>query len=233
MNKQTSKLVTGLSGILMAMNVQAVMLEHEVLATDNLYYTDWGHWFTNATTGDPLDNALTAPGSTSARAVDYNFTTTDFVTISTTGSVIDAGIYSTGPDGCGASDPADCYFGTDGNIYGQTAYSMIGLWSSSATSIDPIYIGDTYTGNASPWDDFFDAVFLVGSSITLEVPEGTDAYLFLAENDGLFYDNSGSYQVTLTTRNAVPEIDAGSAGIALALISALVGLFRERRPGRR
>jgi hypothetical protein len=117
-------------------------------------------------------------------------------------------------------------------VYGQTAYSVIGLWSSSATTIEPIYVGDSYTGNASPWDDFFDAVFLVGGSTTLEVPDVTNAYLFLAENDGIFWDNSGSYEVHIATGNAVPEIDASASGIALALVAGLVSLLRERRRSR-
>jgi hypothetical protein len=73
--------------------------------------------------------------------------------------------------------------------------------------------------------DWRDAVFLVGSSSRIFVPGMPQAYLFLAENDGDFADNSGFYTATITaSRASVPE-----PASALLLLTSLLGLFAIRR----
>lgn len=42
--------------------------------------------------------------------------------------------------------------------------------------------------------------FDVGTSERLTVPTRAHAYLFLAENDGEFHDNSGAFTVAVTVR---------------------------------
>ncbi|MEH6558557.1 MAG: PEP-CTERM sorting domain-containing protein [Oceanicoccus sp.] len=202
----------------MASPTSALTLSHTVDATDNLYYSDWGHWFTQAG-----DGALAATGSTSASAVvnggsAYNFSPWDYLDITVTGSVTDAASEGqagsvTGADGCiSQSDP--CWFG-NGQFRFQDVYSVIGLWSSSADSITPILVDNIYK-------DWRDAVFLVGSNVRLEVPKIENAYLFLAENDGYFNDNLGSYTATIIA--SVPE-----PASALLMLTSLLGLFAIRR----
>jgi hypothetical protein len=200
-------------------SVSAAQINHQVLGTDNLYYTDWGHWFTLGGTEDQLDNALAEPGSTAARAVNFNFSGVARLDITAAGTVVDAGVYATGADGCMAFDPVDCAFGADASVYGQTAYTLIGLWSTSATEINPVYVGGKYTGNGDPYDDFLDAVFLLGSSASLVVPDLPEVYLFLAENDGIWSDNSGAYDVLLEYSHiplpaALPLFLSGLGGLA-------------------
>jgi hypothetical protein len=206
----------------MPLSGNSAQISQQVMATDNLYYTDWGHWFTLGGTGDQLGSALAESGSTAARAVNFNFSGVVSLSVSTTDNVVDAGSYQTGADGCTGVNPADCFFGADGNIYGQTAYTLIGLWSTSATEINPVTVGDEYSGGSLS-DDFFDAVFLVGSTANLDVPDLPEVYLFLAENDGIWSDNSGAYNVNL-------EYSFIPLPATLPLfISSLAGLFFLRR----
>ena len=162
----------------------------------------------------PMDNLynLTAwpgspfpPGNASevgapARSVEdggspFDFSGYSSVDVSATGCIVDNGTQCTGPDGI----PGSPFRLLD-------VYSLIGVWSSTGSFITPI-------GNA----------FNIGSSETLSVPGGP-AYLFLAENDGIFGDNTdGHYDVTI---NAVPEPTSLSL---LALGGALVAARRRRR----
>lgn len=215
--KSITALIMVLLGGSMIYQAGALMLEDKVSGKDNLYSSEWGHWFTMK--GDGALAAY-APESTAASAIvdssnnAYDFSSWDYLDIAVTGSVTDAGRYETGADGC--SDPtAPCWFG-DGQFRGQDVYSVIGVWSSSADKIswlDTIY------------DNWFDAVFTVGSDASIEVPEIEGAYLFLAENDGVFADNSGFYTATITT--SVPE-----PASALLMLTALLGLFAIRRQRR-
>ena len=215
--KSITALIMVLLGSSMIYQAGALTLTDKVFGKDNLYSSEWGHWFTME--GDGALAAY-APKSTAASAIvdssnnAYNFSSWDYLDIAVTGSVTDAGRYETGADGC--SDPtAPCWFG-DGQFRGQDVYSAIGIWSSSADEIswlDTIY------------DNWFDAVFTVGSDASIEVPEIEGAYLFLAENDGVFADNSGFYTATITT--SVPE-----PASALLMLTALLGLFAIRRQRR-
>lgn len=223
--KSMTALIMGLLlGGSMISQANALTLTHTVDATDNLYYSDWGHWFTQQSDGAL---AAYATGSTAASAVAdansaYNFSSWDYLNISVTGRVTDAGSYTTGADGCpNRSDP--CWFG-DGQFRYQDVYSVIGLWSSSADSMIPILFGNIYK-------DWRDAVFLVGSNARIEVPEMDNAYLFLAENDGSFADNAGFYVATINTgfdaaliTTSIPEPSSG-----LLMLASLLGLFAIRR----
>lgn len=187
----------------------AMTIDQTVGSRDNLYYTDWGHWYTQ-----PADNALSNPDSNPARDVTfggtaYNFAGIGSIGVTATGSVVDAGNIATGPDGdtCNPS----CLF-NDGYFRDLRVYSLIGLWSTTADSITPI--GDPHT-----------APFFIGSHATLTAPGGPSAYLFLAENDGDFGDNSGHYDVHLTfDKQDVPEPSP-----VVLLLGGLVGLLILRR----
>lgn len=150
----------------------AVVITQVVLGTDNLYNTAW--------TGNPFPGAIGSPGATDARSagsggIGFDFSPFGSVLEVATGSVVDAGSTATDADGL------------PGLFRGLPVYSLIGIWSSTDTSI-------TAVGSA----------FFIGTSATILVPTATPAYLFLAENDGIFSDNSGSYRVTLTVAS-VPE----------------------------
>ena len=204
--------------------VNALTLTHTVDATDNLYYSDWGHWFTQQ-----RDGALAAyaTGSTAASAVadassTYNFVSWDYLDIVVTGSVTDAGTHKTGADGCpNQSDP--CGFG-DGKFRYQDVYSVIGLWSSSADSMTPILFNSIYK-------DWRDAVFLVGSNARIAVPKINNAYLFLADNDGNFSDNAGFYSVSINTGFYAAAITTpvSEPASGLLMLASLLGLYAIRR----
>jgi hypothetical protein len=182
-----------------ALSAPVVVIEDTVDGMANLYYSDWGHGYTS-----PFELVEDPPGSGIIRASDpildwpgpyglnagiparavtllgsaYNFSDVDYIDISASGLVRDRNITFTGPDG----DPND-----QDDFRELLVYSLIGIWSSAADSIVPI---GTLNGGSAP-------AFNVGSSERLFVPQGVTAYLFLAENDGLFYDNEGAYQVRI------------------------------------
>lgn len=201
-------LLTSLSAL---SNAYSVSFDTTVDGRDNLYYTDWGHWYTQAS-----DNALGNPDSNPAHAVklsglSFNFGDFDTLDIDASGSVVDHFSTATGPDG-DIGDPClfnDCYFRDPKDPAERTlrAYSLIGIWSSSPDSIIPFL----------NWEE---AVLFVGSHADLKVPDSASAYLFLAENDGGFGDNSGYYDVHLTASVPEPEswtlLLVGFAGLAIA-----------------
>jgi hypothetical protein len=172
-------------------SAHATVITHTVLGTDNLYNTAWF--------GNPFPGAIGTPGATDARSVQdggvgFDFSPFGSVLQIATGSVVDAGSTATDADGL------------EWLFRGLPVYSLIGIWSSTDTSITAI-------GSA----------FFVGTSATIIVPTAMPAYLFLAENDGIFSDNSGSYRVTLTVV-AVPE-----PGTLCLLGLGLLGMGAARR----
>jgi len=151
---------------------------HAVVLTHTVLGTD--NLYNTAWAGNPFPGAINTPGATDAQAVQSGGSAFDFAAFASvlgiaTGSVVDAGATATDADGLG------------GLFRGLPVYSLIGIWSSTDTAITAI-------GSA----------FFVGTSATLIVPTSTSAYLFLAENDGIFSDNSGQYNIRLTTVS-VPE----------------------------
>lgn len=186
----------------------SITIDTVVGSRDNLYFTDWGHWFTS-----DADGVLGNPDSTPAQSVTFggiafNFADFDTLTVTASGLVVDMGPTETGPDG--ACLPGGC------NFLELPAYSLIGIWSSSPDAIVPL-------GGWTSWerDSGFGPMF-IGSFSELVIPSFDSVYLFLAENDGIFFDNSGHYDVQLVA--SVPE--PGS----LALLAAgLLGLVVTRR----
>ena len=95
------------------------------------------------------------------------------IDIAATGCAVDAGPSCTGPDGF------------PGLFRGLRVYSLIGQWSTSPTSLD----NSTAVGSS----------FFIGASNTVTAPStGGPYYLFLGDNDGIFADNGGAYQVSAT-----------------------------------
>lgn len=194
-------------------NAYAVSIDTTVDGRDNLYYTDWGHWYTAA-----ADHALANPDSNPAHAVtfggsSFNFADFDTLSIDAWGLVVDNGPMATGPDG-DVGTPClfnDCYFRDPKDPASRTlrAYSLIGIWSSSPDAILPL-------------GDWKQAVLYIGSHMNLTVPNISSAYLFLAENDGGFGDNSGHYDVRLIASVPEPELLA-------VLVAGLAGLVVARR----
>src|SRR5690606_37511840 len=167
---------------------------------DNLFYTDWGHWFTQAG-----DRGLNEPGSQAASAVPFggggfNFAAFDTLSISARGTAVQDADAAFDADGSCVSGCGNLYFGgADFRADGLSVYSLIGIWSKSATEIDPFYEGD------HGWRDIDSGLglLLIGSGRELVVPDFASAYLFLAVNDGGFADNRGAYDVHITA--SVPE----------------------------
>jgi hypothetical protein len=170
----------------------ATLLQSTVSSLDNLFYTNWNGFF------NPVDLPdYQAPGSQAAQSLPFDFAQNniDSFQMSVTGEVVDAGPFTTGPEGC--PDPnAPCYFNPNGNngLYNfNTAYSVIGVWSTTPNTINFI----TPAGGSS----WIDALISVGSGGIFDVPVGyASAYLFLGENDGDFLDNNpvGNYSVTIS-----------------------------------
>lgn len=187
-----------------------VSIDTTVDSRDNLYYTNWGHWYTL-----PSDEALANPASFAAHAVNvngsgFNFAGYSGLTLTATGSVVDNGPNAT--DANGDTCNPTCLF-NDGFFRKLPAYSLIGIWSSSATEIVPLT------------DNWLTSIFFVGTNAQLQIPSVTSAYLFLAENDGYFNDNSGHYNVHIEA-SVVP---VPAAGPLMLSGLALLHLVRRRK----
>jgi hypothetical protein len=209
--KTSSALITLLICSPMA---HALLITDQVASRDNLYQTAWGHAW---------DDGINTTGANAARAIKYqdsafDFSGYDILDISASGFVVDACDWTndsdvnwedyckTDADGAQLIDDAwfhDLYWTADGLFRGHDVYSLIGVWSSSANSIDPI--SDT---------------FQVGAQIQMFVPEITGSrYLFLANNDGLFDDNLYSYDILISTSVPAPP---AIALFALGLVSIVL-----------
>jgi hypothetical protein len=96
------------------------------------------------------------------------------VRVTAMGCVVSQGPICVGPDG-----------NNGGDFNGLPVYSLIGRWGTSPNGLTPATV-------ASP-------PFFVGSNGVLTSPPGPGRYfLYLAENDGIFSDNSLAYLVTVS-----------------------------------
>jgi len=170
-----------------------ITIDYEVTGLDSLYYSNWGHAYNVSGAGNQYD-ALGR--GVAAGHVDYSFSSGQLLDVAAWSCVVDAATSCTSPNGY------------SGQFRGLDVYSLIGIWSTSESSIDAV--GDA---------------FVVGSSINLVAPSVIGSlYLYLAENDGIFADNYAHdhYHVSITTQSpsAVP------APAALWLFcSGLLGMF--------
>lgn len=142
---------------------------------NSLYTTDWGHPY-NTGSGNEF-NAIGR--GLPARAFEVSSSPFGFLSgtnlhLTATGCTVDAGVSCTGP-------------GNDRGLFrGINVYALIGVWSTSATSITPV---DMLSVNPA---------FYIGSLLDFVVPTfNSPLYLFMATNDGIFRDNSGHYTVRI------------------------------------
>lgn len=218
-------------GLGMAQNAAAAPMvgsfEDLVDAQANLYHTNWGHSYT-APIPDPY-TSLT-PGleligldtGIPARAMETSFGS-GVAIVFTPGQeftidvplwsrVVDLAVHETDAmgipwDSTYRQDPATWgFWGFD--FRNLRVYGLIGMWSTSATSLVP------YNPGGDPFDQL---PFLVGYGFTSFVPQfHGQLYLYLANNDGFFNDNISSYNVYVTLR----ELRQVSEPSTLALLGA-------------
>lgn len=174
------------------------IINQNVLGTANLYNTVFGG------SGSPFPEAEATFGAADAVAVQFsgsafNFSGAAQISFSTTGAVQDNGLgidSVTDADGIIAAGPNvgnDTGFG-DGNFRGLPVYSLIGIFSTTSDVITPLGASIDTANLGDP----LQSAFFIGTSLMLsDLPSVPELFLFLAENDGGFYDNSGSYDVTI------------------------------------
>lgn len=182
-----------------SMASHALMINQTVGGMDNLYFEDWGHEYLSALGTGVEAQAVSSGGSA------FNFSGASIIDINASGSVVDNGTTPTDANGI----PNNFM---DGNFRDLPVYSLIGIWSSSATEIAPV-------------GGLFSQPFFIGTTLLLNlagIPNESNLFLFLAENDGLFSDNSGSYQVNIDVQ--VVPLPAS----ALLFMSGLLGIFATR-----
>lgn len=213
MLRVVSVLLLSITSLFATTSAYSATIQQTVDGHDNLFYTNWGHWFTS-----PGDRGLAEPGSQAASAVPFNFGGLGTISISASGLVTQDVNATYTPDGvCVSQCDSAVYEGTELRAPGLSVYSLIGIWSRSATEIDPFYTGD------HGWRDINSGLglLLIGSGGNLAVPDLSSAYLFLAVNDGGFADNSGAFNVTI---NTVPL-----PGALILMCSSLMALAGARR----
>ncbi len=189
---------------LASFNVHALMITETVDGMDNLYFTDWGHIYPEALGTGQSVNAVQSGGGA------YDFSSAVGVNITASGYVVDNGVTPTDANG-------DPNMFMDGNFRGLPVYSLIGIWSSTADQITPIE--DPLTGP-----------FFIGTELmltALQIPSSTNLFLFLAENDGIFSDNSGYYNVNID----VQFVPIPASGVLL--LSGLLTIFAARAKSKR
>lgn len=146
----------------------------------SLYASDWGHPY-NTGSGNEL-NAIGRGNNARAFEVasnPYGFTSGTNLHITASGIIIDNGTNGNGPGQHG------------GDFRNLPVYGLIGIWSSDANTIAPVEI-DLVSGNPA---------FYIGDLLDLIVPTYNSGllYLFMADNDGGFADNTGAFNVRIET----------------------------------
>jgi hypothetical protein len=225
-----NRTVSALLWLLLSSSASAnpMTIDYRVDAHDNLFYTDWGHWFRN-----PGDNGLNTPGSQPAGAVPFDFSGYETLSISAWGTAVEDVKAGVDPDGvCVSNCGSILYPGSTLRAPGLTAYALIGIWSRLATRIDPFYTAD------NGWLDTTSGLglLLIGSHRLLAVPDFGSAYLFLAVNDGGFADNDGYFgariTASITEPSAISVLGAPARGAGRALTqSALAFSAHATRAG--
>ncbi|MEM7252108.1 MAG: PEP-CTERM sorting domain-containing protein [Pseudomonadota bacterium] len=140
----------------------------------NLYFDDWGHAY-NLDNDDLEFDALGdgfAPSAFSQGGLAFDFSGFGAIIVDAFGFVVDFGMTPTGPAGTSVEM---------WDFRGLPVYNLIGIWSSTPGAITPV--GDA---------------FHVGANALLTVPTGP-SYLFFGNNDGMFHDNEGFYNVFIST----------------------------------
>lgn len=163
----------------------AATIGHTVGGKDNIFFDAWGHPYTSEIILDEPDlggiGVGNAPPVVSDAGAPFNFASFDVVDITATGLIFDINLTATPPSGSTAPE-----FVFD--FRELLVYSLIGIWSTTSNEITPIGLLNPHPG------------FNVGAATTVAIPDVTTAFLFLADNDGWFDDNTGSYDVTIQAR---------------------------------
>jgi hypothetical protein len=192
-----------------------VTLTHQVGAFDNLYNSQWNPAGSTYTDGHAYPEALGT--GQNADVVEqfgsaFNFAPYDFIDVTALGTIFDhSPSLGTDPDGLPNAED-----NSPNNIFRRlTVYALIGIWSSNPNIITPL---TPFVGDNNP-------AFFVGSSKHIDIPNVPFAYLFLADNDGIFSDNSGYYDVTIEA-SVIPLPNA----LVLLIAGLLPLLLVRRRP---
>lgn len=190
-----------------------VTLTHQVGGKDNLYYDSWGHPYDGDFVGHP--NKGERAGAVELGGSAFNFAGYDFFNVTATGTVMDNGSYSTLPDGTYLPEGAPPGGGDPPGSLSWTlpVYALIGIWSSDPSDIIPL---TPFVGDNNP-------AFYIGSSNQINIPNVPFAYLFLGDNDRMFFDNDGFYEVMMVA-SVIPLPNA-----LVLLIAGLLPLLLVRR----
>jgi hypothetical protein len=229
-----------------ASNAGVINIQQNIYSQDNLFYSDWGHYWTQQGDGDVLlpnntDGALN--DGQAAKYISYNNSAFAFnrnqiqsLTITVSGSVMDNGAGITDATGNNCYITKACGF-NDGYFHKLPVYSVIGLWSTTANTITPVKydaFGKAYAAGDAGYDDLVattSAPFFVGTggafNFSAWIPDSADnLYLFLAENDGIFSDNDPQQfytaNINILTLGSAPEVPVPAT--AWLMGSGLIGL---------
>lgn len=241
--KKSLQIITALLGLGTGFTQAGVInIEQKIYSQDNLFYTDWGHYWIQTGDGDsfiPANNDGALNDGQPAQYVSYNGSPFAFnrsliqsLSITVSGSVKDYGINETDPTGNNCYITKECGF-FDGYFHKLPVYSVIGLWSTTANSITPVKYdayGKAYAAGDAGYDDLVattSAPFFIGNggsfNFSAWIPDSVDnLYLFLAENDGIFSDNDPQQFYTAQIVIQTPDVPLPAA--AWLMGSGLIGL---------
>jgi hypothetical protein len=233
-----------------------INIEQKIYSQDNLFYTDWGHYWTQQGDGDSFianntDGALN--DGQPAQYISYNGSPYAFnrnfiqsMTITVSGSVKDFGVNETDATGNNCYITKSCGF-FDGYFHKLPVYGVIGLWSTTFNTITPVKYDDygkAFAAGDAGYDDLVattSAPFFIGTggayNFSNWIPSSVDSmYLFMAENDGIFSDNNPEqfYTANIIIQSPDPapptEVpEPSSVWLAGVGLTALTIMSRRRR----